>query len=168
MSYPQTSWDEAALTTSMMMISLDENAASSRERTGSTGTLSSMVQQQRKNSMTGWGNQTSRQTYRHDLCSLNSSLHQAAVPMDHQQEPRPTAPPANTSQWNYFDFDMEWRDSKLPLNLTLVRARDPFFALSAFFRACYPPSERQATKACILYPIAYTVRYKTSPRCLIT
>lgn len=88
-----SSWEESALATSMMMVSLGENTVA-RELSGSSGTLSSLESNRNLN---GWGNMVSRQTYRNDLCSLSQH---SSVPVN-----RPVSQPI-PQRTNYFNFDL--------------------------------------------------------------
>ena len=91
-------WDENSLSNAMMTVSLSETM----ERRGSVD-MSPLAQSHRM--LNGWGNQTTRQTYRSDLCSLSQGNVAAAMMNNHQHAAYQGQPQVSVGG-DYFNFDL--------------------------------------------------------------
>ncbi|CAB9526299.1 expressed unknown protein [Seminavis robusta] len=88
-------WDEITLANAMLNVSLSSPGLQRRDSRENT---SSPMQLRRADG--GWGSQTTRQTYRNDLCTLSQHNSTVAAPVNQQ----PASPAQSTG--DYFNFDL--------------------------------------------------------------
>ena len=103
MTYPSSSslatspsWEDIALANAMRHVSI--SAPTLQRRDSNESAVSPM---QMRRTSCGWGNQTTRQTYRNDLCSLSQHNMNVTVPVNHQQLQSLSQPSVD-----YFSFDL--------------------------------------------------------------